>query len=90
MDGASGRLIILKVLRAPITAFSSVTGHNTKILLRGLTRPEQSVVAIANGDISGWSVGSTILSGPEHDQGFAAVIAAAESSSGYEPAIIPD
>ena len=48
-----------------------------------LERPQQSVLAIANGHISGRKVGSPILGGPEQDKGFAAVTAARSASSLY-------
>jgi predicted transcriptional regulator YheO len=90
VDVATQRLITFQVLQAAITALSSVTGRNTEILLHDLTCPEQSVVAIANGHISGRSVGSPVLSGPEQDKGFTAVMAAAKANSGCDPVVISD
>ena len=64
LDTTHERHTTLQVLRAAISALSSVIGRNTEILLHDLERPQQSVLAIANGHISGRKVGSPILGGP--------------------------
>ena len=90
LDATQERIITLQVLKASITALASVIGRNTEILLHDLTCPERSVVAIANGHISGRHVGSPVLGGPEQDKGYEAVMAAAAASHGSEPVVIPD
>lgn len=90
LDTTQERHTTLQVLRAAISALSSVIGRNTEILLHDLERPQQSVLAIANGHISGRKVGSPILGGPEQDKGFAAVTAATAASDGCDPVVIPD
>ncbi|MGO4001467.1 helix-turn-helix transcriptional regulator [Pseudomonas fluorescens] len=75
------RRLTFSVLKTAIAALSSVIGRNTELLLHDLESPEHSVVAIANGHISGRQVGSPILGGPEQDRGFALVMDAASSAS---------
>ena len=90
LDTTHERHTTLQVLRAAISALSSVIGRNTEILLHDLERPQQSVLAIANGHISGRKVGSPILGGPEQDKGFAAVTEATGATDGCHPVVIPD
>ncbi|MDU8599986.1 PAS domain-containing protein [Pseudomonas syringae] len=75
------RQLTFSILKTAIAALSSVVGRNTELLLHDLETPEHSVVAIANGHISGRQVGSPILGGPEQDKGFALVMDAASSGS---------
>ncbi|EKQ5163076.1 PAS domain-containing protein [Salmonella enterica] len=49
---------------------------NQEIVLHDLTTPEHSVVKIINGHISGRQVGDSVLSGPDKDLGFAALLSA--------------
>ena len=83
------RQIVLSTLKAAIAAIGSVAGRNMEILLHDLDQPEQSVMAIANGQLSGRIVGSPILAAPEQDQGFKALMQAA-NQPGCEPVILPD
>lgn len=83
------RQLVLSTLKAAIAAIGSVAGRNMEILLHDLDQPEQSVVAIVNGHLSGRAVGSPILAAPEQDQGFQALMRAAHTP-GCEPVVLPD
>jgi predicted transcriptional regulator YheO len=47
-----------------------IVGHHIEVVLHDLTRPESSIVAIANGHVSNRRVGNSILSGPKDDRAF--------------------
>ncbi|MDR6714870.1 putative transcriptional regulator YheO [Pseudomonas hunanensis] len=83
------RELVLATLKAAIAAIGSVAGRNMEILLHDLEQPEQSVVAIVNGHLSGRVVGSPILAAPEQDQGFKALMRAGQKH-GCEPVVLPD
>lgn len=87
---AHERRLVFEVLKASIAALSSVVARNTEILLHDLDCPERSVVSIVNGHISGRTVGSPILGGPEQDRGFSAVMQATASEEGSAPVVIAD
>lgn len=89
-DAAEERQLVLTVLKAALAAMGSVVGRNTEIVLHDLTQPERSVIDIVNGHVSGRSVGSPVLGGPQQDQGFAAVMRTAEADAGCEPVVIPN
>lgn len=65
------RETILNALRPVTELLATVVGSNVEVVLHDLTRPERSIVAITNGHISGRCIGSSILSGPKGDKGFA-------------------
>ncbi|QXH49577.1 PAS domain-containing protein [Pseudomonas fakonensis] len=90
MTPAEERQLTFTVLKAAIQALASVTPRNIEILLHDLDHPEHSVVAIANGQLSGRQVGSPILAAPEQDQGFKALMQAADGQPGCEPVVLPD
>lgn len=89
-DTAPERLMIFNVLKATITAIASVIGRNTEIVLHDLDQPENSVLLIANGHVSGRKVGSPVLGGLDQDRGFSAVMEASAKQSGTDPAVISD
>lgn len=68
---AAERRQVLDVLRPIVTMMESILGPNVELALHDLTQPERSVLAIANGHVSGRQVGSSILSGPKEDRAFA-------------------
>lgn len=84
------RQLTLTVLKATIQALGSVAPGNLEILLHDLDHPEQSVVAIVNGHLSGRTVGSPILAAPEQDQGFKALMQATAEQQGCDPVVLPD
>lgn len=84
------RQLTLTVLKAALQALGSVVPRNLEILLHDLDHPEHSVVAIVNGQLSGRKVGSPILAAPEQDQGFKALMQAANGQPGCTPVVLPD
>lgn len=61
-------------LKAAMEALSGTLSANQEIVLHNLTTPEQSVVSIINGHVSGRKAGDNLLSGPEKDKGFALLL----------------
>lgn len=90
MTPSQERQLTLTVLKATLQALGSVVPHNVEILLHDLDHPEHSVVAIVNGQLSGRQVGSPILAAPEQDQGFKALMQAANGQPGCTPVVLPD
>lgn len=90
MSPAEQRHLTFTVLKASLQALGSVAPRNVEILLHDLDNPEHSVVAIANGHLSGRQVGSPILAAPEQDQGFKALMQAGHGEPGDGPVVLPD
>lgn len=68
------RQLVFTVLSGVVKTIGSIIGKNTEVVLHDLTNPEHSVIAIANGHITGRVVGSPVLAGPGQDLGFNAVL----------------
>lgn len=85
---AAERQLVFKVLHSTLNMLGSVVGRHTEIVLHDLSRPESSIVAIANGHVTGRRVGSPVLAGPREDLGFIAVRRAMEDRSGSEPVLV--
>lgn len=79
---------VLRVLHSTLTLLSHAVGPDTEIVLHDLTQPERSILAIANGHVTGRQVGGSILGGPQGDQGFKAVRRALEDRSSSEPLLV--
>ncbi|MHA6159424.1 helix-turn-helix transcriptional regulator [Pseudomonas sichuanensis] len=90
MTPSQERQLTFTVLKATLQALGSVVPRNVEILLHDLDHPEHSVVAIVNGQLSGRQVGSPILAAPEQDQGFKALMQAANGQPGCTPVVLPD
>lgn len=69
---AAERRHVMNALHPIVTMLGAMVGNHIEVVLHDLTRPESSIVAIANGQVSGRRVGNPILSGPKDDRGFAA------------------
>lgn len=87
-DTIAERQFVFRALRASLEAIGSVIGQNTELVLHDLSQPENSVVAIINGHVTGRSVGSPVLVGPHHDHGFAAVLKAPKDARPGEPVVV--
>jgi len=61
---------IMEVLKPVVELMGQMLPPNTELVLHDLTMPGASVVAIANGRLTGRHVGSPILSGPKDDVAF--------------------
>lgn len=67
---AAERKTVLNVLQPVVRMLGGIVGPHIEIVLHDLTKPESSVIAIANGHVSGRAVGASILTGPKQDKGF--------------------
>jgi len=47
------RKLILDVLHSTLKMLSNAVGHHIEIVLHDLTNPERSILAIANGHVTG-------------------------------------
>lgn len=68
------REAVINALRPVVPMLAAMAGPHLEVVLHDVARPEGSVVAIANGHISGRAVGSSVLEGPHGDRGFAAAM----------------
>lgn len=69
---AAERAAVINALRPVVPMLAAMAGPHLEVVLHDVSQPENSVIAIANGHISGRSVGSSVLEGPHNDAGFAA------------------
>ena len=69
---AAERAAVINALRPIVPMLAAMAGPHLEVVLHDVSNPENSVIAIANGHISGRSVGSSVLEGPQNDKGFAA------------------
>jgi predicted transcriptional regulator YheO len=67
---------VMAALHPIVQMLGAIVGDHIEVVLHDLTRPESSIVAIANGHVSNRRVGNSILSGPSNDKGFAAAVRA--------------
>lgn len=63
---------VINALKPVVPMLAAMAGPHLEVVLHDVWRPEGSVIAIANGHISGRKVGSSVLEGPHGDKGFAA------------------
>ncbi|MEP6908686.1 MAG: PAS domain-containing protein [Pseudoxanthomonas sp.] len=61
---------LFELLKPVVELFGRMIGDNVEVVLHDLSTPGASVLAIANGHVTGRSVGDPILSGPREDAGF--------------------
>ena len=66
------RAAVINALRPVVPMLAAMAGTHLEVVLHDVGRPENSVIAIANGHISNRAVGSSVLEGPHDDKGFAA------------------
>jgi len=83
------RAAVINALRAVVPMLASMAGPHLEVVLHDVGRPEQSVIAIANGHISNRAVGSSVLEGPQNDRGFAAATTAV-SEHGAAHSVVDD
>ncbi|MGC5699162.1 PAS domain-containing protein [Pseudomonas sp. NFXW11] len=82
------RQLVLQVLHSTVQMLGPVVGAHVEIVLHDLSRPEASIVAIANGQVTGRRVGGPVLGGPRHDLGFSAVMRALQDRSASTPLVL--
>jgi len=69
---AAERAAVINALRPLVPMLAAMAGPHLEVVLHDVSKQENSVIAIANGHISGRGVGSSVLEGPQNDKGFAA------------------
>ncbi len=69
---AAERRQLMAALQAILQMLGGIVGPHIEVVLHDLTQPAASVVGLRNGHVSNRRLGASILSGPEHDKGFAA------------------
>ena len=82
------RQLVFTILASVVKTVGSIIGKNTEVVLHDLTNPAHSVVAIANGHITGRVVGSPVLAGPGQDLGFNAVVQTPGETASPEPMVL--
>ena len=82
------RQLVFTILSSVVKTVGSIIGKNTEVVLHDLTNPAHSVVAIANGHITGRVVGSPVLAGPGQDLGFNAVVQTPGEATSPEPLVL--
>jgi predicted transcriptional regulator YheO len=65
---------VISALQPVVRMLGGMLSTNVEVALHDLTNPAQSVIGIANGHVTGRSIGSSVLSGPKDDQSFAAIM----------------
>jgi len=65
------RKVLMNALQPIVKMLGAIVGPHIEVVLHDLTKPEASVVALANGHISNRALGDSILNGPKDDKGFA-------------------
>jgi predicted transcriptional regulator YheO len=86
---AAERAAVINALRPIVPMLAAMAGPHLEVVLHDVSKPENSVVAIANGHISGRSVGSSVLEGPQNDKGFEAATKL-KSSEGAVHSLVED
>src|SRR5688572_22137566 len=69
---AAERRHVMNALHPIVRMLGTMVGNHIEVVLHDMAKPESSIVAIANGHVSGRRIGNPILSGPKGDRGFAA------------------
>jgi predicted transcriptional regulator YheO len=82
------RRLILQTLGHVVEGLARALGGNVEVVLHDLSKPGSSVAAIANGQITGRTVGSAIISGPFDDLGLKKLIAGDGRARGETHSIV--
>lgn len=86
---AAERAAVINALRPVVPMLAAMAGPHLEVVLHDVSKPANSVIAIANGHISGRGVGSSVLEGPQNDKGFAAATRL-KSSEGAVHSLVED
>ena len=84
------RRLVIETLKAVVEGLQRIIGRNVEIVLHDMSRPGHSVVAIANGHITGRGVGSPIISGPFDDVALERLMSGEHVKSGETYSIVSD
>ena len=64
---------VIAALGCVVPMLGAMVGQHIEVVLHDLTRPENSVLQIANGHVTGRSPGSPVLAGPGNDKALAII-----------------
>lgn len=84
------RKLVIETLKGIVGGLQRIIGRNVEIVLHDLSRPGHSVVAIANGQITGRTVGSPIISGPFDDLALEKLMSGEDVVQGEAWSIVSD
>jgi predicted transcriptional regulator YheO len=87
---ARERKLVMATLQHVVEGLARALGSEVEIVLHDITRPSRSVVAIANGEITGRTIGSSIISGPADDLGLSKLLAGDGGASRQACTIVAD
>ena len=71
----------LKNLSLVVDAIGDIFGSHCEVVLHDLRHPESSVVAIANGHVTGRTTGGPLIASPIHDLGMKPILESGNTSS---------
>lgn len=71
----------LENLSLVVDVIGSIFGRHCEVVLHDMRHPERSVVAIANGHVTGRKIGSPLIAAPLQDIGIKAIMESANTSS---------
>ncbi len=84
------RELVIETLKWVVEGLQQIIGSDVEIVLHDLSKPGHSVVAIANGHITGRSIGSPIISGPFGDLGLQKLMSGEAAEAGKPYSIVSD
>jgi len=84
------RKLVIETLKGIVEGLQRTIGRNVEVVLHDLSRPGHSVVAIANGQLTGRSVGSPIISGPFDDLALQRLMSGEDVVAGEAFSIVGD
>jgi len=84
------RQLVIETLKWIVEGLQHVIGRNVEVVLHDLGKPGHSVVAIANGQLTGRTVGSPIISGPFDDLGLQKLMSGEYAEAGQSYSVVSD
>jgi predicted transcriptional regulator YheO len=87
---ARERRLVLETMRHVVEGLERALTSDVEIVLHDVTKPKSSVVAIANGSITGRTIGSAIISGPFDDLGLSKLLSSEGGAPGEACTIVTD
>jgi len=85
---ARERELVIDTLRHVVEGLGRALGRNVEVVLHDLGKPGASVTAIANGAITGRTIGSPIISGPFNDLGLKKLLSEEGASPGESHTVV--
>lgn len=82
--------LVIETLKWVVEGMQHIIGGDIEVVLHDLSKPGHSVVAIANGHITGRTIGSPIISGPFDDLGLQKLMSGEFAEPGKSYSIISD